>query len=177
MSHEAIIEVQRAETLLRLKGRGKVLLVQDTTSFNFSHHPATSGLGPMENKYCRGFLAHSTLAVSTDGVPLGLVKQQVWVRKDEEVGKREQRHERPFETKESYKWVKGLPQTEDGESGHEFVIVADAEAHIYEFLDEMMEQEVDFIIRAADARGFTEEGQSFLRQLPNKRCSSGSPCR
>jgi len=159
--HEAIIAVQRAETLLRLKGEDKVLLVQDTTSVNFSHHPATAGLGPLENEHCRGFLAHSTLAVSRVGVPLGLLEQQVWVRRDEDTGKRHQRHERPFEQKESYKWVKGLPKAEARDSLG-YVVVCDAEAHIYEFLDEMMEQSLDFIVRAADARGFTEEGQALF---------------
>jgi hypothetical protein len=162
VSHEAIIEVQRAETLLRVKEEEKVLLVQDTTSFNFSHHPATAGLGPLENAHCRGFLAHSTLAVSRVGVPLGLMEQQVWVRRDEERGKRHQRHERAFEEKESYKWVKGLPKT-DGTQG--YVVVCDAEAHIYEFLDEMMEQGADFIVRAADARGFTAEGQALFATI------------
>lgn len=163
VSHEAIIEVQRAETLLRLKGEDKVLLVQDTTSFNFSHHPATTGLGPLENAHCRGFLAHSTLGVSRVGVPLGLMEQQVWVRRDEETGKRHQRHHRPFEEKESYKWVKGLPKAVDGSEG--YVVVCDAEAHIYEFLDEMVEQSLDFIVRAADARGFTEEGQALFETI------------
>lgn len=168
MSHEAIIAVQRAETLVRLKAEEKVLLVQDTTSFNFSHHPATAGLGPLENKHCHGFLAHSTLAVSRVGVPLGLMEQQVWVRRDEETGKRHQRHQRPFEEKESYKWVKGLPKTEAPEGTQGYVIVCDAEAHIYEFLDEMVEQSLDFIVRAADARGFTEEGQALFEAMAHQ---------
>lgn len=165
VSHEAIIAVQRAETLLRLKEEDKVLLVQDTTSFNFSHHPATAGLGPLETKHCRGFLAHSTLAVSRVGVPLGLIQQQVWVRRDEEVGKRHQRHQRPFEEKESYKWVKGLPKGERPDGGQGYVVVCDAEAHIYEFLDEMVTQSMDFIVRAADARGFTEQGQALFEAI------------
>jgi hypothetical protein len=165
VSHEAIIEVQRAETLQRLKAEEQVLLVQDTTSFNFSHHPATEGLGPLENKHCHGFLAHSTLAVSGVGVPLGLLQQQVWVRRDEEVGKRHQRHQRPFEEKESYKWVKGLPKgaAADGKQG--YIVVCDAEAHIYQFLDEMVEQALDFIVRAADARSFTEEGRALFEAI------------
>lgn len=165
VSHEAIIEVQRAETLLRLKEADTVLLVQDTTSFNFSHHPATTGLGSLENAHCRGFLAHSTLAVSRDGVPLGLMEQQVWVRSDEETGKRHQRHQRPFKEKESYKWVKGLPKVESGDSRQGYVVVCDAEAHIYEFLDEMKDQGLDFIVRAADARGVTEEGQALFAAI------------
>ena len=94
VTHEAIMTMQRAETLLRLRGEERMLLVQDTTSFNFSHHPATQGLGPLENRHCRGFLAHTTLAVSEVGVPLGVMHQQVWARRDEEVGSRHRRHTR-----------------------------------------------------------------------------------
>jgi Transposase Tn5 dimerisation domain len=165
VSHEAIIAVQQAETLLRLKAEEQVLLVQDTTSFNFSHHPATTGLGSLENAYCRGFLAHSTLAVSRVGVPLGLLAQQVWTRRDEETGKRQQRHQRPFEDKESYKWVQGLPPA-GGRQG--YVVVCDAEAHIYEFLDTMVAQGLDFIVRAADARAFTETGQPLFASIAHQ---------
>jgi hypothetical protein len=165
VSHEAIIEVQRAETLRRLAGMEKVLLVQDTTSFNFSHHPATAGLGSLGNEHSRGFLAHSTLAVSEEGVPLGLLQQQVWVRDDMEAGKRHQRHQRPFEEKESYKWVKGLPQASATHPSQGYILVCDAEAHIYDFLDEMVEQGFDFIVRAADARGLTEAGQALFESM------------
>ena len=165
VSHEAIIEVQRAQTLRRMREEEKVLLVQDTTSFNFSHHPATAGLGPLENQHCRGFLAHSTLAVSRVGVPLGLMEQQVWVRYDAETGKRHQRHQRPFEEKESYKWVKGLPKADPRNSGQGYVVVCDAEAHIYEFLDVLCQHRLDYIVRAADARSFTPEGQSLFEAV------------
>lgn len=151
--------------MLRMAGMEKVLLVQDTTSFNFSHHPATEGLGPLENEHSRGFLAHSTLAVSEVGVPLGLLQQQVWVRSEEEVGKRHQRHQRPFEEKESYKWVKGLPQAAAPDNSAGYVVVCDAEAHIYEFLDEMVTQGLDFIVRAANARSRTDEGQALFEAI------------
>jgi hypothetical protein len=195
VSHAAIIAVQRAETLQRLERLGRldrlnalasgesvgsadpagqpapVLLVQDTTSFDFSHHPATTGLGPLENDYMRGFFAHSTLAVSAAGVPLGLVEQQVWVRSADEMGKSEKRRERPFEAKESYKWVRGLPPPppqsdpgarERGDTGLAYVVVGDAESHIYDFLAVMLDQHLDFIVRAADARSFTEAGEGLF---------------
>jgi hypothetical protein len=113
VSHAAILEVQRAETLLRMKGAERVLLVQDTSSFNFSHHLATTGLGPLQNVHGRGFLAHTTLAVSRVGVP--------------------------------------------------------AEAHIYEFLDAMVEHGLDFVVRAADAWGFTQEGQALFASIAQQK--------
>ena len=101
VSHAGLMVGQREATRERVKGRGaeRLLLVQDTTSFDFKHHPATEGLGPLENKYTRGFLAHSSLVVSTDGVPLGLWNQAVWVRSGQVTGSREARKARPFPEK------------------------------------------------------------------------------
>lgn len=162
VSHEAILGKASAETRGRLAGEKRVLLVQDTTSFNFSHHPATEGLGPLENAHAVGFLAHSTLAVSEAGVPLGLVKQRVWVRDPDETGKRAQRHERAFTEKESYKWVVGLPELTDLPPGVQPLVVCDAEAHIYEFLAVLHQHQLDYVIRAADYRSFTPEGQALF---------------
>ncbi len=148
-----------------MAGERLVLLVEDTTSLDFSHHPGTAGIGPLENAYCRGFMAHSTLAVSEGGVPLGLLEQQVWERSDEEVGKRAKRHERPFAEKESYKWVKGLPLEPALEGGPRQVVVADAEAHIYEFLAEVQARSLEFIVRAADGRSFTQDDQALFEAV------------
>lgn len=162
VSHQAIIAEARQETVQRLEGLEQVLLVQDTVSFNFSHHPGTTGLGPLENQYTSGFLAHSTLAVSTSGVPLGLVEQQAWARDAEQTGLRHQRHERAFVDKESYKWVEGLPDRERLPDTIQPVIVCDAEAHIYEFLDVLQARALDYVVRAADYRSFTADGQALF---------------
>jgi transposase Tn5 family protein len=164
VSHQAIIAQQRQATLERIQNEGLVLLVQDTTSFDFSHHPATSGMGALENEYCRGFLAHSTLAVSGKGVPLGLVGQQVWVRREEERGKRHQRHSNPFAAKESYKWVEGLAEQVAVDKPH-WVTVCDREAYIYEFLDVVVKQGGDFIVRASQGRSLTEEGDDLFAHV------------
>lgn len=162
MTHQTIIAQARQETIQRLSNESQVLLIQDTVSFNFSHHPATEGLGPLENQYTTGFLAHSTLAVSADGVPLGLLSQQAWARAPETAGSRHQRHTRPFVEKESYKWVEGLPGPDVVPEGVDPIVVCDAEAHIYEFLDVMHTQERDYIVRATDYRGFTTDGQALF---------------
>ena len=156
---------QRDETLERMRGLGVVLLVQDTTSFDFSHHPAAAGMGPLENVHCQGFFAHSTLAVSGEGLPLGVLEQQVWVRLASETGKAVQRHERAFADKESYKWVVGLPTLPTAGRSPQFITVADRESHIYEFLDEVLQREMDFIVRATSARSFTQDGQDVVEVL------------
>src|SRR6478672_611404 len=92
-------------TVARLAGQRRVLLIQDTTSLDFSHHAATQGLGPLEHPASRGLKVHSALAVTLDGVPAGLVCQQVWARDPATVGQRHQRRQRATAEKESQRWL------------------------------------------------------------------------
>lgn len=148
-----------------MRGEDMVLLVQDTTSFDFSHHPAAGGMGPLENRHCRGFLAHSTLAVSAVGVPLGVLEQQVWTRLDSETGQRHQRKERPFIDKESYKWVDGLPPLPEPGLSARSVTVCDREGHIFEFFEAVLERGLAFIVRASKGRGFTPEADELFTAI------------
>lgn len=105
VTHEAFIGQLQTETLDRLGEAEWVLLLHDTTSLDFSDHKATEGLGMLDNQYTQGIFVHTTLAVSAEGLPMGVMGQQTWVRPMEERGKATKRHETRFEDKESYKWV------------------------------------------------------------------------
>jgi hypothetical protein len=166
VTHQDLVTGQRAACVERLRegSGGVVLLVQDTTSFDFKHHPHTTGMGPLENQYLSGFLAHTTLLVSAEGVPLGVWDQAVWVRAAEG-GKRETRHERAFEDKESFKWVDGLPDLEAAAPYAQLITVCDREAHIYEFLDHLYDQPVAFIVRASQGRSFTPDDQALFEAV------------
>ena len=81
LSHAALLAPHWRQTRRAAGARPLVLLVQDTTTLDYSHHPTTSGLGPIGNGRGRGFLVHSVLAV----VPqprqaLGLAYQEPFVR-------------------------------------------------------------------------------------------------
>ena len=78
-----------------------VLAVQDTTEVDWTSHPATKGWGPLGHRACQGLHVHSTLAVTPERVPLGLLAQQVWARDPAESGKRARRKPRPIGQKES----------------------------------------------------------------------------
>jgi len=101
---EAIRASHREKTVERVKEYKTVLAIQDTTSLNYAAHKATSGLGPIDGNGSNGLHVHSVLAVSSDGIPLGLVHQQVWARDPKEKGKKEKRKKLPIEEKESYRW-------------------------------------------------------------------------
>lgn len=157
-----MIAQQRSATLERMEGEARVLLLEDTTSYNYGQHPATVGLGPLENGSCWGFLAHSTLAVSEVGVPLGVIEQVVWARSE---GARSDRHQRAFEDKESYKWVQALPDAATQAALPQAIVVSDRESHIYEYLDELVDRGLDFVVRAMQGRGFTLDGQDVFAAL------------
>lgn len=126
------------ESTTRRIGEEKIVLaLQDSSSLNYSTHPATENLGPIGSKPegIVGLMLHATLATNPEGTPLGLIDAQCWARNPEEYGKKAKRHSLPIEEKESYKWLKSFnaaaniakscPQTT-------VVSVGDREADIYE---------------------------------------------
>src|ERR1043166_759926 len=75
-------------TLARLTPVPLVLAVQDTTELDWTAHPATTGLGPLTHPAPQGLLVHTTLALTLERLPSGLLAQQVWARDRADVGKR-----------------------------------------------------------------------------------------
>ena len=82
-----LLEPHQASTWERCASEPIVLIAQDTTYFNFTSYAATTGMGPMGSGTEQGFLLHSALALTTDGVPLGLIAQIAWARDPETRGK------------------------------------------------------------------------------------------
>ncbi|MFM0213923.1 IS4 family transposase [Paraburkholderia sediminicola] len=140
------------QTLLRMTQVPVVLAVQDTTEFNLTHLGATEGLGYGTGNQSRGFMLHSLLAVTPEGLPLGVLGMKTWVRDDADLGRRRQRSKRDFNDKESVKWVEGLnhlaalktrcPDTR-------MVGVGDRESDVYEVFAAERPAGVDWLVRAA----------------------------
>jgi hypothetical protein len=132
------------------------LAVQDTTFFNYTHHPQTEGLGEIGTKrqQQRGFGMHSTLAVTPDGIPLGLLTQEFFTRPIGEPSHTPAELRRlPIEEKESYRWLVALEQTLAlGEDTTNVLTVCDREAGIYEMFVLAQEQEAALLVRAARNR-------------------------
>lgn len=161
----AIVAAQRQATLGRIKTGDyqRILAVQDTTEYNFNHHPATVGLGPLDNEKVQGFFAHSTLAVTTEGVPLGLLAQEVWVRAETE---QPPAKNRPIAEKESYKWLKALQESSrDLPEGVQLVQVSDQESDIYEYLVEPRPDNVELLVRSYQTRQVVAEQQEVRAKL------------
>jgi hypothetical protein len=153
VTQAGIIAIERQQTMQRIGAdAGAVLLeVQDTTGFNFARRPGITGLGVLEDNKTPGFFAHTTLAVSDQGVPLGILDQQVWSRPAKLNRDKAAHKQRPITEKESYKWIKGLsdmPPT----IKQRVVTVCDREADIYELFQASQNQQRDFIVRVARNR-------------------------
>ena len=85
-SPTAILAPHIQATAERMVGcGGPVLVMQDTVFFSYSRHPATRGLGPIGKSHTthdRGLIMHNALAFTTAGVPLGLLSQSIWARRE-----------------------------------------------------------------------------------------------
>jgi len=128
------------------------LVVQDSTSFNFAHHPQTTGLGVLDDNRSPGFFAHTSLAVSLEGVPLGILDQQVWQRALSQGRKVNAHQALPITEKESFKWLKGLENSLPSDQTWELITVCDREGDVYELFQLAHQQDAKFIVRAAKNR-------------------------
>lgn len=164
---EAAIRAAHAlATCTRCLRHPVVLAIQDTTDLDFTRHRATQGLGYLGQSYLRGLRAHSTLAASESGVPLGLLHQQVWARSDAELGKRSARRTTATRDKESQRWLTALAATQDALAAVPCVItVADAEADLFDLLAAPRPSHSQLLIRAAQNRRVAGEAGGLAAAL------------
>ncbi|MEO0986541.1 MAG: hypothetical protein AAFY20_13440, partial [Cyanobacteria bacterium J06639_14] len=111
MQSEQILASHRVGVLKRMQTADVVLAIQDTTDFNFTSHPATQGLGFINQTEQQGLKVHSCLAFSGQGQPFGVLHQYCWTRAQRR-GKKGQRARKPIEQKESYRWLTTLRAAE-----------------------------------------------------------------
>lgn len=131
----------------------RILVVQDTTDFDYSKHFAAEGLGPIGARNKRGLLSHCGLALRGDGLPLGVVHLDIWARDDAEHGKKQQRRQKPTEQKESYKWIEGLHGIEAAfDADQPVLVIADREADLYDYLAEPRHPKTHLLVRAHQPR-------------------------
>jgi hypothetical protein len=154
-----IREAHQIRTVERIGQQAIVLAIQDTTDLNFSHHPKTKGLGPIGSQlFVQGLKVHSVLAVSEDGVPLGLLYQQIWARDVNDFGQAALRRQRRIGEKESKRWLTALVATEIGIAPEVMVVtIGDREADIYELFALERRLNSHLLIRSAQNRRVEDE--------------------
>jgi hypothetical protein len=132
---EGLLAGHAAQTAIRAQAFPLVLAVQDTTECDFSGHKAAADLGPLASGLTRGLLCHSVLAVSPEGLPLGVLHMALWTRDPAKPGQRQERRKKNTCEKESQKWLDGLAGMEAVLPAEQRVLlVADREADLFAYL-------------------------------------------
>lgn len=150
---EALLAGHYRQTAARCAAHPCVLVAQDTTEFNYTHHPATTGLGPTSHSARRGLLGHAALALTPEGEPLGLLHLDLWARDPETVGQAATRRQRETAEKESRKWGDGLAAVAQHlPTGPEVLVIQDREGDVFAFLATPRRPGLHLLVRAAQAR-------------------------
>ena len=153
-----IVGAHRERTLRRMQGQPLSLLVQDGTDLNFATHHGCGGLGTIgRNTGSSGTLGlhlHTTLAVSGDGVPLGVVNLEF----DAPDGGADQ--DRPVEERRTGLWLRGLRHSIAAAKeldGVKAVAVMDREGDVFDVLHEHRAagcRRLALLVRARHDRSF-----------------------
>jgi len=151
------------ETINRCFPLQTILVVQDTTTMNLTNKEV-SGLGRIGEGTLQGFFAHSALAMNTEGIPLGLLYQKIYVRKaitqDKEYKKRWK--QLPIEEKETGKWVEVITCVKEKLTNKHVVVIGDRESDIYDVFKKGKERSIDLLVRTSQNRLVSEiNGESF----------------
>jgi Transposase Tn5 dimerisation domain/Transposase DNA-binding len=103
---QALLQAHAVAVLERVRQHPGVLVIQDTTELDYSHHPALEGTGPLAAEQRQGFFLHTQWVVNEQRLPLGTWQAQINARELTD-GDPNRRKHLPLEQKESYRWLKG----------------------------------------------------------------------
>jgi len=169
---------------------GPILVLQDTTEFSFKRAAPEKigftkdvvGRKPKDRRPSRvtlcGLLMHASLAVTPDGLPLGLTAIKFWSRdkfKGTTALKRKINPTRvPIEKKESVRWLDNLRQsTELIADPERCVHIGDRESDIYELYCLAQELGTNFLVRSCVDR-LAENRDTTIAQVMREVPSSGA---
>jgi hypothetical protein len=156
---QAIVAACLDQTLPRLEGCRRVLALQDTTDLNYSGLEHTTGLGHTDGPGGRGLKLHSTLAVRDDGLPAGLLTQQLWARDPAHKGQAKERRQRDAPDKESFRWRDHARAARDAlPEGVTVIHVADREGDIYDWVADERPAHAHLLVRVAQAHRVVVHG-------------------
>jgi hypothetical protein len=165
LTEEVILNAHKKATIKKITESGEkvILSVQDTSDLNYTSHKGTIGLGNYcSEKNAKGLIVHTSIAVTTEGVSLGILDQKIWTRDPKEHGKSNDKKNRPIEEKESFKWLESMDRSNaDIPNNIKIVNVCDREADVYEFFSKAITDDRFFLVRIVQNRKTDEECKLF----------------
>jgi hypothetical protein len=160
---QGILAPHFRQTVRRAAAAPQVLVVHDTTQFEFGGHVKREGLGRLIRPG-QGFFGHFSLATSADGTrkPLGLLGLETVFRLDKSIG-----HKAWTQSKrrgESDRWLRSVAAVDALLEGQAKAIhVMDREADSYALLAALCEANSSFVIRSFQDRVLVGQQEAGLR--------------
>jgi hypothetical protein len=169
------------------KTTGPILVLHDTTEFSYKRediaavgktHIGIAGvdrLGRLRRYTACGILMHSSLAVTTEGLPLGLTAIKFWSREKFHGANALKRHINPtrvpIEEKESIRWLDNLRQSTDllG-AADRCVHVGDRESDIYELFCTAKDAGTHFLLRTCVDRLAGDGSHTIAAEMAETHC-------
>jgi hypothetical protein len=170
VSSPALLMPHVARTVERVGAEERVLIIHDTTEFSFGGETLRSGLGKLRGND-QGFLSHVSLAVSDDGMPLGVLAVRSWTRGDVTVSRRKGRKRSGEDyakqgAKESNRWAEQIHEIRGKVAGQTKLLhIADREADAYPLLATLIEHHDAFVIRLARDRAVREDESADVEKI------------
>ena len=169
---ERVIEPHLERVRAACRQPGEYLLIEDTTSLDFSKHFHTEDLGVIGDGSGRGFDLHSALALRVEGwtadnrpqgVLVGLFDQQCRAPRPAPKGEtRTQLMKRPRKTQV---WAMGVKSAGVPPQGCRWIYIADRESDCYEPLDICQLHQIDIVVRSCHDRCLDGQAEHLHQRL------------
>ncbi len=165
-----ILLPHRKRTIQRMKDQELVLCIQDGSDLNYSTLETCKNLGVIGTNQTGaqsgGLHLHSTYAVTTTGLPLGVLRVECTAPKPKASKEKRPASEIPIEEKKTFCWIEGMRDCVDLQAQMPkttLVNVMDREADFFELFDEQRRNgsNVDLLVRAKHDRKTTGEQNLF----------------
>lgn len=166
VSVDEILSAHAKRTVERAQNYATILAIQDTSYISYTGHTKTTGLCKLTSRmgtYSKiegtGLIMHTTLAVTTDGLPLGMLDQKIDSRKPvpeeiKELKKKSHGNSLPIESKESIRWLESLQESckPFKEKNTRIVTICDREGDMYDFFERAHHIGAPVLVRASQDR-------------------------
>ncbi len=175
---EAVTQPHQELTRAACRSAGDYLLIEDTTSLDYTAHAATAGLGRIGDDDGRGLHLHSNIALKIEGwagerplcAIVGLFHQKCWARTMPSIGQgQEKKKKRLRRRRESERWAEAYELADAPLPGIRWTHVGDRETDIAEVFERCAAKGLDWIIRTNQPRALAHQSGSIFSAVAQAR--------
>jgi hypothetical protein len=159
--------------LTRSTARGVCLILNDTTEINYGHDREIEDIGRVGSTEASGFYLHSALMVDQNGHLAGLAAQDLYKRPLKKV-KRVNSTARKKLPRETDVWGRVIDRAGPPPAGARFIHVCDRGADNFEIYCHLLQQQSDWVIRAAQLKRKVLDAQEH--EVTLDQAVRGEPC-